>query len=323
MQKIIYLSLEDVKKIGISMKEVVEITERVYMEKGNGRYEMPPKPGIHPRPDSFIHAMPSYLPELGAAGMKWVSGFPENQKKNLPYISGLLILNDPGTGIPICVMDCTWITAARTGASTAVAAKYLARPDSRVIAIIACGVQGRTNLEALAVIFKDIELVKAYDIHRESLDRYVQEMKEKFSFPIVAVRSAREAVVGSDIIVTSGPILKHPSPVIEDSWFAKGAFACPLDFDSYWRGDALVGADAFFTDDESQLRYYQQSGYFKTLPGSIRELHDVVAGKLRGRKSPEERIISMNLGISLLDMGCARVIYDRATSLGIGMEMPL
>ena len=98
----------------------------MFKEKGKKMVEMPPKPGIHTRPDAFIHAMPAYISNLNAAGMKWVSGYPENYKKNLPYIAGLLILNDIETGIPICVMDCTWITAMRTGAATALAAKYLA-----------------------------------------------------------------------------------------------------------------------------------------------------------------------------------------------------
>ena len=102
------------------MSQVIRALEDVFIEKGNHRVEMPPKPGIHPCPDAFIHAMPAYVPAMGAAGVKWVSGFPQNMPKNLPYISGLLILNDPETGIPVCVMDCTWITAKRTGAATGV-----------------------------------------------------------------------------------------------------------------------------------------------------------------------------------------------------------
>ena len=89
-------------------------------------------------PDAFLHAMLAHIPSLGAAGMKWVAGFPENQAKGLPYVSGLLILNDPETGLPLAVMDCTWITAKRTGAATAVAAKHLARPDSKSAGILAC-----------------------------------------------------------------------------------------------------------------------------------------------------------------------------------------
>ena len=107
--------------------------------------------------------MPAYIPSLEAAGLKWVSGYPANQKKNLPYITGLLVLNDTDTGIPVAVMDATWITAQRTVAATAVAAKYLARKDSSAVGILACGVQGRSNLEALSCIF-DIKKVKASDV---------------------------------------------------------------------------------------------------------------------------------------------------------------
>ncbi len=141
-----YLSRKDVEAVNLQMPEIIDALEEMFKEKGEGRVEMPPKPGIHTREDAFIHAMPAYIPGLQSAGMKWVSGYPDNQKKKLPYISGLLILNDPDNAIPIAVMDATWITAMRTGAATAVAAKYLARRDSSSVGIIACGVQGRSNL---------------------------------------------------------------------------------------------------------------------------------------------------------------------------------
>ena len=157
---ILYLSRRDVEAVQLPMQEIIEALDEMFKEKGLGKVEMPPKPGIHTQPDAFIHAMPAYIPRLQAAGIKWVSGYPANQAKGLPYISGLLILNDPETGMPLAIMDCTWITAKRTGAATAIAAKYLARPDSSSVGIVACGVQGRSNLEALACLFK-ITKVKA------------------------------------------------------------------------------------------------------------------------------------------------------------------
>ena len=138
----LYLSRSDVESVDISMSKIIDSLESMFKEKGEGRVEMPPKPGIHTRNDAFIHAMPAFIPSLQSAGMKWVSGYPENQKKKLPYISGLLILNNPETGIPMVVMDATWITAQRTGAATAIAAKYLARKESSSVGILACGVQG-------------------------------------------------------------------------------------------------------------------------------------------------------------------------------------
>ncbi len=82
------------------MREIIDALEAMFKEKGAGRTEMPPKPGIHSRPDAFIHAMPAYIPGLRAAGMKWVSGYPENQRRGLPYITGLLMLNDPERACP-------------------------------------------------------------------------------------------------------------------------------------------------------------------------------------------------------------------------------
>ncbi|MCJ7606880.1 MAG: ornithine cyclodeaminase family protein, partial [Thermoplasmata archaeon] len=99
--EMLYLSRADVERVDLPMAEVIDAVERVFVEKGEGRVEMPPKPGIHTMPDAFIHAMPAYIPGMKAAGMKWVSGYPANHGRGLPYISGLLVLNDPETGIPV------------------------------------------------------------------------------------------------------------------------------------------------------------------------------------------------------------------------------
>ena len=175
---VLYLSRQNVESVGLSMHEIIVALDEMFVEKGNGKVEMPPKPGIHTQPDAFIHAMPAYIPSLASAGMKWVSGYPGNQQKGLPYISGLLVLNNPENGIPICIMDCTRVTAMRTGAATAVAAKYLARMDSSTVGIVACGVQGRGNLEALSCVF-DITKVRAYDKFPELSDRFSKEMGEQ------------------------------------------------------------------------------------------------------------------------------------------------
>src|SRR5512143_3484291 len=110
-QQILYLSRADVEAVNLSMTTIVGLLEAAFREKGHGRVEMPPKPGIHTRPDAFIHAMPAYIPALKAAGLKWVSGYPANAAHGLPYISGLIVLNDDETGLPYAVMDGTWITA--------------------------------------------------------------------------------------------------------------------------------------------------------------------------------------------------------------------
>src|SRR3990172_7087210 len=278
---------------------------------------MPPKPGIHTRPDAFIHAMPAYIPSLESAGLKWVSGYPANPQRGLPYITGLLILNDPDTGVPLAVMDCTWITAKRTGAATAIAAKHLARRDSSTVGIVACGVQGRSNLEALACVFK-IEGVKAYDLFPDVARRYAREMGEQLELDIEPVTLLNEAVQGLDLVVTSGPILKNPNPLIEAGWLAPGAFASLVDFDSYWQGAALKEMDKISTDDLAQMRYYPGEGYFKETPDAYTDLGEIAAGKKPGRENPSERIAAINLGLALDDMATAIRIYKRAKEMGIG-----
>jgi ornithine cyclodeaminase/alanine dehydrogenase len=320
-RSILYLSASDVAAAGVSMSEVIDAVERAFVEKGEGRVEMPPKPSIHPRPDSFIHAMPAYVRSPEAAGLKWISGYPANRERGLPYISGLLILNDPDTGLPVCVLDASWITAVRTGAATAVAAKHLARPDSRTVGIIACGVQGRSNLEALACVFQ-VERVRAYDIDPAAAERYAAEMKGKLGLEVEVVASPRAAVAGSDIVVTSGPILMEPNPLIGAGWLERGAFACALDFDSYWRGEALREADKLATDDLAQLDYYRTIGYFKDTPRPYADLGAIVSGTAPGRESDAERVICLNLGLAIEDVVTAALVWRKAQAAGVGTELP-
>jgi len=319
---ILYLSRDDVEKVNISMEEIIDSLEEMFIEKGNNRTEMPPKPGLHTKKDSFIHAMPAYIPKLKSAGLKLVSGYPENYKFNLPYISGLLVLNNTETGVPYAVMDCTWLTAMRTGAATALAAKYLARSNSEDVGIIGCGVQGRSNLEALSCIY-DIKKVKAYDINTDAMEIFKNDMEKKLEIPIESVSDVKKAVAKMDIVVTSGPILKNPEPLIENGWFEEGSFASPVDFDSYWKGEVLKDVDKITTDDIEQFDYYKEHGYFKETPQPFAELGEIIIGKKKGREKEEERIISINLGIALEDIAVAPMIYRRALELEIGIELPL
>jgi ornithine cyclodeaminase/alanine dehydrogenase len=266
--------------------------------------------------------MPAYIPAMKAAGVKWVSGFPGNHKMGLPYITGLLILNDPETGLPISVMDCIWITAMRTGAASALSARYLARPESSIIGILACGVQGRTNLEAMNVLFP-IERVMAYDVDENISRHYAKEMGSRFDLEVVPVATPREAVSGCDIVVTSGPILKKPHATIQSGWLDAGAFASLVDFDAYWHPEAMAESDKFCTDDIQQLLHYQQNGYFQNIPSLHADLGELVVGKKKGRETPAERTMTANLGLALDDMAVAPLIYQRALEKGIGTPLPL
>jgi ornithine cyclodeaminase/alanine dehydrogenase-like protein (mu-crystallin family) len=321
--RLLYLSHSDVVKVDLSMEEIIDQLELAFREKAEGRVEMPPKPGIHPgEADNFIHAMPAYIPAMKSAGLKWVSGFPLNQERGLPYISGLLILNDPSTGLPIFVMDCVWITAKRTGAATAIAAKHLARPDSSVVGILGCGVQGRSNLEALSVVFS-LKKVKAYDVNPKASSLYAEEIEERYGLEVEEVYSPKKAVSDCDIVVTAGPILKKPHATIQAGWMDEGSFASLVDFDSYWSPDALKEADKFCTDDVPQLRHYQELGFFQDIPVIHADLGELVAESKPGREAPEERTITCNLGLAMDDMAVAPLVYQKAMEKRVGIWLPL
>jgi ornithine cyclodeaminase/alanine dehydrogenase len=320
--RLLYLSRADVEAVGVLMPEIIDALDEAFRQHGEGKVEMPPKPGVHSRPDAFIHAMPCYIPGPEAIGVKWVAGYPDNPQRGLPYISGLLVLNDADTGLPLAVMDCTWITAKRTGAATALAARYLARPDSQTVGILGCGVQGRSNLEALRVLFP-IQRVMAYDRSLANALRFADDVDDKWGVEVEVVDDPRRAVSGCDIVVTAGPILRQPHATIQAGWLEAGAFASLVDFDSYWDRAALAEVDKFCTDDVPQLEHYQHVGYFQQIPPIHASLGELVTGQKPGRQSPAERTMTANLGLALDDMATAPIVYRRAVERKIGRWLPL
>jgi ornithine cyclodeaminase/alanine dehydrogenase-like protein (mu-crystallin family) len=319
--RLLYLSRADVEAAGVAMGEIVDALEVAFREHGEGRVEMPPKPGVHTRPDAFLHAMPAFIPALDSVGVKWVGGYPENELRGLPYISGLLVLNDPVTGLPLAVMDCTWITAKRTGAATALAARYLARAGSHTVGVLGCGVQGRANVEALRLVLP-LERVVAYDHKPDNASRYADEVRA-WGLEVRVARAPREAVSGCDVVVTAGPILRVPHATIERGWLDAGGFASLVDFDSYWHPAALAEADKFCTDDLAQLEHYRHVGYFQHIPPVHATLGELVVGRKPGRQGEGERTIACNLGLALDDMAVAPLVYRRAAERGLGTWLPL
>lgn len=321
--QLLYLSRTDVEAIGVTMAEIIEALKVTFRAKGEGRTEMPAKPGIHPGGgDNFIHAMPAYISDLKSAGIKWVAGFPQNPQKGIPYVTGLLIFNDVDTGLPLAVMDCVWITAMRTGAATAVAASYLARPESSVVGVLGCGVQGRSNVEALKVLFP-LTTVRAYDVDTDTLEAYAQDIRSRLNLEVVPVATPRDAVSGCDIVVTAGPILRTPHATIKAGWLDEGAFASLVDYDSYWDPAAIAQVTKFCTDDTAQLRLYQQMGYFQNIPDIHADLGELASGQEPGRQAAGERTMTANLGMALDDMAVAPLLYQRAVKRKIGTWLPL
>ncbi len=307
------------------MRDVLDAVHEGFRLKGLGKTEMPPKIGIHTVPDAFIHAMPAHV-EGVAAGLKWVSGYPGNVAHRLPYISGLLILNDPATGIPIAVMDCAWITAARTGASVGISARYLARRGSTSAAIVGCGVQARMSLWALVETLPELRDVSCYDLFPTATANFIQDMGKQFPrLRLSTCTSATDAAKSADVVVTAIPIVKHPSPPLDVGAMKEGALAVSLDYDSAWTSAAMRQCQLFVADDVGQLLYTKRLGdYFAGIPERVdADLGELCAELKPGRLDDRQRIFSMNMGIAVDDMMVARLVHDRATSSGAGTVLPL
>lgn len=321
--EILYLSRADIEEINLPMAEIMDILEHAYLEKSAGRLDMPPKLGISPGPEAFAHAMPCWMPSMNAAGMKWVGGNPANKARGLPFLGGLCVLNDPESCMPVCVMDCGWITAKRTGAKSGVCARRFARADSRVLGILGCGAQGYSNLEAMSVALPRLELVLAYNTSPEPAERLAASQSEKLGIPVRALRDPREVVEESDVLVSAGWISSSARRVIEAEWLKPGVTLVPVDLDCMYTAGAMALCDKYFTDDLAVYDHFRRQGFFSTVPERPGELCHALAGRVPGRENDAERIITLNNGLALDDVSAARRIFELALDAGKGTMLPL
>jgi ornithine cyclodeaminase/alanine dehydrogenase len=320
---LLYLSRHDVESLEIPMAAVIEVVEEGFRRKGLGETQMPPKTPIYPRPDGvFLHAMPAYVAGLDAASVKWVGGSEFNWKHGLPNITGLLILNDPETMLPLAVMDCTWITAMRTGAANAVAMKHIGPKTPAEAGIIGCGVQGRSNALAMKTLYPGLQRIRAFDTSPDSAARFAAEMAAQLGLTVDVVADPKTAVVGADLVVTAAYMPHEFVPYIEDDWLKPGAMAAPVDYNVAWTSELCQRMDKIVTDDIAQMDFYRPRGYFKGVPVPW-ELGDVVAGKKPGREREDERTMAMCLGIGIDDAVTSQLVYRTAREQGSGVELPL
>jgi ornithine cyclodeaminase/alanine dehydrogenase-like protein (mu-crystallin family) len=316
-ESIRYLSRADVEAVGLSGVEVIEILDGAFRAKRAGDVEMPPKIGVHPRDDAFIHAMPAYLSDTDAVGLKWVAGYPSNQPLGIPYIHGLFVLSDAETGRPLAVMDATWITELRTAAASMLGIRALADGPVEAIGIIGCGRQGNVHLELAGRVFPTLRRALLFDRHRDRAEALAA-AHPKLEVDVVAAAEAIGA--GAQVVVSSAAIVRHPARPLRREHLADATVACAVDFDATLSEDLFEGAGMFVVDDVAQYRYYRQQGYFAGYPPDALELADVLAGEA---PRPPGLAVYVPLGIALEDVAVAAEINRRASEAGLGRELPL
>ena len=265
----------------------------------------------------LLAAMPGYLPNAGLA-VKLVSVFPDNHGQGIRGHQALILLFDPLNGTPLALMDGTYITAVRTAGASAVAAEELARPESKSLAILGAGVQGRAHLEALSLIF-DLAEVRVASRNRRHAQDLVETVRSKpgAGTRIVAVDSFEDAVRRSDIVCCC---TDSADPVIDGDWVAPGThigsvgFGVEFGFDLAqtasifveWRGAAAMPSPA----GASELQDLD--------PATVTEIGEVLLGTRPGRTSREQVTLYKSTGHAMEDVAAAALVFEQARTAGVG-----
>jgi ornithine cyclodeaminase/alanine dehydrogenase-like protein (mu-crystallin family) len=325
---LLYLSRADVEAVGLGVAEIVALVELALGAHGRGEVAIAPTTSLMPAPDTYLRAMAAHVPAVGAVGLKWLISAAHNPARGLPLTGGLLLLADPETAMPRAIMDAAWITALRSAAVTAVAAKYLARPDAATVAIVGAGVQGRAHLLTLPVVLPALRLARVYDLRPDATAACLAELAPRVPYALEAAPSAAAAIRGADVVVTATAVLADPHPFVEADWLAPGGLGAPLELDCAWQPAALFAADKFVTDSYPQLARmaegaYQARNFPQGLPPLHAELGQVVCGARPGRESPAERIVALNAGLPIHDVTVGQRVYEQARARGVGTWLAL
>jgi alanine dehydrogenase len=318
------LSEKNVRSVVPTLPEVVALVEQAYRLDAEGKAEVPTKIGVHPqRANSFLHAMPAWVGEARALGMKWVSYFPGNVDHGLPDATGIIVLNDPEHGGPCCIMEGMHVTFLRTAACAAVAAKYLAPRAPKTLGLVGCGGLGRWSLRVMTATFPSIEQVYVSSRTRRSREEFCAKMAADGNWKITPVDDPLDAVRDIDIVVTSIPPGGDSRPVAADA-FVPGTLLIPLDLMNSWQDDVLALADRIAADNPAHFSSQVQARRANACLGlkpPVR-IQDLVVGK-SPRASASDRTVIAICGIASTDVVVAWEIYRRACADNVGLQFDL
>ncbi|MEX0679236.1 MAG: ornithine cyclodeaminase family protein [Pirellulales bacterium] len=333
---VLLLSQSDVVALELTPAQVFEAVEKALAEHAEGTYEMHPKIGVHPRgtdPANFIHAMPAYLHQLGACGLKWVAGFAKNHERDLPNVTGVQVYNDTETGIPLAIMDCAYLTGLRTAAVSAIVAKHCAVKNARTLALVGCGFQGTMHLRFLAAAIPGLKEVRLRDVRDWAMATLKERAAAYFKGTITVCADNASCLKGADVISTCTNGNEH---VVRPQWFGEGAFAVGIEGGCAYTAEALHLADKFIVDDVALAKYFDEIGRDRLtedgqpdpeFPGGMPTIYatigEIVTGKKPARASAAERIIAIPIGMAICDLALAHLAYGTARERQVGQQFRL
>jgi ornithine cyclodeaminase/alanine dehydrogenase-like protein (mu-crystallin family) len=271
----------------------------------------------------FLKPFSGYLAGEETAFVKSFSFFEGNQAKGLPVTDSMVILFDAGTGLPACIMEANWITTMKTGASTAVTAKYLSRSDSKVMTLFGAGGLGRTHLLCFNEVF-DLDEVRVVDVVPGVAEKFASEMGEKTGLPMVIPSSSETAVRDADLVVT---VTTGSAVNVELPWLKPGAFIARLGSFQEIALNLLLEVDKLVVDRWAYVSYRVPEivELLQAESLSLEDVHaewpDIIAGRAVGRESQDEIILYIALGIWGEYAAILPSVYRRAKELGFGMRL--
>jgi len=321
------LTQKDVQKIlplG-QIKKVINAVEMAFSDFSQGIAQMPPKMYlIFKEFDGDLRIMPSWSKKLVMAGTKIVNVHPQNPKKGLLSVMAVIVLNDPKTGMPLALMDGTWITAMRTGAASGVATKYLAKKEAKTLGVVGAGFQAITQIAAISKV-KKLKEILVYDIREEAIERLAKILaKEKIKIK----KGSLEEVCQKDILVTATPARE---PIVKKEWIKPGAHINAIGADAPGKEEldpeilknSKIVVDCLEQAEHSgEINVPLAKGIIKK-EDIFGELGEIVSGKKPAREREDEITIFDSTGLAIQDLYTATLVYREAKRKKIGKEIKI
>jgi ornithine cyclodeaminase/alanine dehydrogenase-like protein (mu-crystallin family) len=325
--KILYITGGEIKGL-LSWKEIIETCDAVFRWIGKGEIEQyhvsPIRYSGQENSTSFAMPFPALVKPLSVIGNKWGGGSPNNIKAGFPGFTAQIALNDAQTMLPIAIMDGTEVTAMRTGGHAAVGAKYLARKDSETIAVIGCGIEGRSFLAAMDSLFK-LKEAKIYDIAKTTAIEYAETMGKKLSLNILPCNSPREAVKNADIICMCTTATEV---IVRDEWVEEGCHVAVTkaftDLDPKFSKTAQKWALGNWKIDSDWFGKPPFSSIPDLSPNdAYADMSEIAIGEKPGREAADERTVMTHMGMGALDVAVGYRVYEAALEKGLGIRLKL
>jgi ornithine cyclodeaminase len=327
MIELLFLSKEDVESTALELQEVIEVVEMGLRAHGRKKVIMPSKDHlVLDYPERLFNILKGYVEPVNVAGVKVIGDFQKNYEHNLPSELALLTLYQPETGAPLAIMDATLITWMRTGAVTAVGAKYLACEKPRVLGHIGARGTARYNVPMLDLLF-NFEEIRVTSKRPESRERFSAEMSECLGKPVTVKETTEETVRDADIIIDASRLLE-PQVLVKNAWVKSGALIQPYGAVLSVERTLPFSVDKMVVDDWNQCQKSEYGQFAAMVQASelrsehiYGEIGEIVAGLRPGRESQEERILFWHKGFAISDIVLGHLVYQKAREQGIGTSL--